>query len=63
VTYAKFYFIDNIVLFIVPFDRNPNFIGRGTQLAELEEKLFGGGRTTKVAITGLGGNRQNSAGA
>ncbi|KAN0117100.1 hypothetical protein V8E51_003077 [Hyaloscypha variabilis] len=46
---------DNIVSFIVPFDRNPNFTGRGIQLAEVEEKLLGGGRTTKVAITGLGG--------
>jgi hypothetical protein len=54
-TYAKFYSIENIVPFIVPFDRNPNFTGRGTQLAEVEEKLFVGGGTTKVAITGLGG--------
>ena len=54
-THAKFYSIDNIVSFIVPFDRNPNFTGRGTQLTEVEEKLFVGGRTTKVAITGLGG--------
>jgi putative hemolysin len=53
--HAKFYSIDNIVPFIVPFDRNPNFTGRGTQLTEIEEKLFVGGRTTKVAITGLGG--------
>ncbi|KAH8663632.1 P-loop containing nucleoside triphosphate hydrolase protein [Tricladium varicosporioides] len=44
-----------IVPFIVPFDRNPNFTGRETQLAEIEDKLFVGGRTTKVAITGLGG--------
>ncbi|KAH8588759.1 hypothetical protein B0O99DRAFT_524437 [Bisporella sp. PMI_857] len=46
---------DNFVPFIVPFDRNLNFIGRKTQLAEVEEKLFVGGRTTKVAIIGLGG--------
>jgi AAA+ ATPase superfamily predicted ATPase len=39
----------------VPFDRNPNFTGRESQLAQLEEKLFGRGRTTKVAIWGLGG--------
>jgi hypothetical protein len=37
------------------FDRNPNFIGRGTQLTQLEGRLFMGGRTTKVVITGLGG--------
>ncbi|RDW75351.1 hypothetical protein BP6252_06493 [Coleophoma cylindrospora] len=46
---------DKIVPFIVPFDRNPNFTGRGIQLAEIEEKLFVEGRTTKVAIAGLGG--------
>jgi Cdc6-like AAA superfamily ATPase len=39
----------------VPFDRNPNFTGRGTQLAQLEGRLFVGKQTTKVAITGLGG--------
>ena len=39
----------------MPFDRNPNFTGRGTQLAQLEGRLFVGGQTTKVAITGLGG--------
>ena len=47
--------IDNVVPFIVPFDRNPNFTGRESQLAQLEEKLFRGGRTTKFAVTGLGG--------
>ncbi|KAL5318896.1 hypothetical protein ACEPPN_013964 [Leptodophora sp. 'Broadleaf-Isolate-01'] len=46
---------DNSVSFIVPFDRNRNFTGRGRQLAEVEVKLFAGGQTTKVAITGLGG--------
>ncbi|KAH6665619.1 P-loop containing nucleoside triphosphate hydrolase protein [Halenospora varia] len=46
---------DNVVPFIVPFDRNPNFTGRKSQLAQLEEKLFKGGQTTKVAVTGLGG--------
>ncbi|KAH9207879.1 hypothetical protein DL95DRAFT_481880 [Leptodontidium sp. 2 PMI_412] len=46
---------ENVVPFIVPFDRNPNFTGRGTQLAQLEERLFVGKQTTKVAITGLGG--------
>jgi Cdc6-like AAA superfamily ATPase len=39
----------------VPFDRNPNFTGRGTQLAQLEGRLFVGEQTTKVTITGLGG--------
>jgi tetratricopeptide (TPR) repeat protein len=41
--------------FIVPFDRNPTFTGREPQLANLEEKLFGRGQTTKFAIIGLGG--------
>lgn len=54
-THAKRYSIDHAVSFIVPFDRNLNFTGRGTQLAEVEAKLFVGGQTTKVAITGLGG--------
>ncbi len=39
----------------MPFDRNPDFTGRGTQLDQLEGKLFVGEQTTKVAITGLGG--------
>ena len=53
--YTKLYYVDNNVHFLVPFDRNINFTGRETQLAELEEKLFVRGRTTKYAITGLGG--------
>lgn len=40
---------------IVPFERNPRFTGRESQLTELEEKLFVGDYTTKIAITGLGG--------
>ncbi|KAF2676825.1 TPR-like protein, partial [Lentithecium fluviatile CBS 122367] len=44
---------------IVPFERNPRFTGRETQLAQLEEMLFTEGRsgdhTTKAAIIGLGG--------
>ena len=43
------------VPFIVPFDRNSNFTGRGTQLVQLEGRLFVGEQTTKFAITGLGG--------
>jgi GTPase SAR1 family protein len=39
----------------VPFERNSNFTGRESQLAQLEEMLFGGRRTTKFAVTGLGG--------
>ncbi|KAF7173630.1 hypothetical protein CNMCM6106_007691 [Aspergillus hiratsukae] len=40
---------------IVPFERNPRFTGRKSQLAELEGKLFTRDHTTKIAITGLGG--------
>jgi tetratricopeptide (TPR) repeat protein len=40
---------------IVPFERNLRFTGRELELAQLEEKLFTEGSTTKVAITGLGG--------
>jgi tetratricopeptide (TPR) repeat protein len=39
----------------VPFERNPRFTGRESQLAELEGKLFPGDHTAKIAITGLGG--------
>lgn len=40
----------------VPFERNPNFTGRGKQLADLREALMSKGATRKVrAITGLGG--------
>ena len=40
---------------IMPFERNPRFIGRETQLAQLEDKLFAKDHTTRTAITGLGG--------
>src|SRR6266536_1876480 len=40
---------------IVPFERNPCFTGRQSQLAQLEEKLFAIDHTAKTAITGLGG--------
>jgi Cdc6-like AAA superfamily ATPase len=47
--------IGNVVPFIVPLDRNPNFTGREFRLAQFKEKVFRGGRTTKFAVTGLGG--------
>src|SRR6266516_113168 len=40
---------------IVPFEENLRFTGRESQLTKLEEKLFAGNQTTKIAITGLGG--------
>jgi putative protein kinase ArgK-like GTPase of G3E family len=47
--------LEKVVPFIVLFNRNPNFISRRTQLAQLKERLFVGKQTTKVGITGLGG--------
>lgn len=40
---------------IVPFERNPRFTSRESQLAELKGKLFANDHTSKIAITGLGG--------
>ncbi|KIM93232.1 hypothetical protein OIDMADRAFT_75421, partial [Oidiodendron maius Zn] len=40
---------------IVPFDRNPRFTGRESQLSQLQDMLFVKDQTTKIAITGLGG--------
>jgi tetratricopeptide (TPR) repeat protein len=41
---------------IIPFSRNPRFVGRESQLAELEAKLFTNERTTTtLAIVGPGG--------
>jgi uncharacterized protein involved in tolerance to divalent cations len=40
---------------IVPFERNPRFTGRETQLAQLEDKLFAKDHTARTAVTGLGG--------
>jgi tetratricopeptide (TPR) repeat protein len=45
---------DNVP-WIVPFERNPHFTGRDSELANLEKSLFTEGYTTKVAISGLGG--------
>lgn len=39
----------------MPFERNHRFTGRETQLAQLEKMLFTKDRTTRIAITGLGG--------
>ena len=41
---------------LVPFERNPSFTGRESELLDLRKKLFvGKDYTSKVAITGLGG--------
>ncbi|CAN9326707.1 unnamed protein product, partial [Alternaria alternata] len=43
-------------LSIIPFSRNPRFVGREMQLAELEAKLFSNDQTTTtLAIVGPGG--------
>src|SRR5438045_5132006 len=39
----------------MPFERNPRFTGRESELFRLEELLSHTGQTTKIAITGLGG--------
>jgi hypothetical protein len=39
----------------MPFNRNPNFTGHGTQLPQLKGRLFVGEQTTKVIVTVLGG--------
>ncbi|EPE04996.1 kinesin light chain 1 [Ophiostoma piceae UAMH 11346] len=40
---------------MVPFDKNPSFTGRQSDLNGLRQALFTGDQTTKVAIVGLGG--------
>ena len=42
-------------LWIVPFERNPRFTGRESELAKVEDNLFVADRTAKVVVTGLGG--------
>ena len=40
---------------MVPFERNPRFLGRHNEVMGLEQKIFGKDRVRKMAITGLGG--------
>ncbi|KAF1967093.1 kinesin light chain [Bimuria novae-zelandiae CBS 107.79] len=47
---------------IIPFSRNERFVGRELLLAELEEKLFGGKKSTVVAILGPGGTGKSQLG-
>ncbi|KAK7402787.1 hypothetical protein QQX98_011467 [Neonectria punicea] len=42
-------------VWMVPFERNPFFTGRESELKVLRQLLFTGHRTAKVAVTGLGG--------
>jgi hypothetical protein len=41
--------------FTVPFERNPRFTGRESLLADFENKLFVGEKTTRTATVRLGG--------
>ncbi|RDW59079.1 hypothetical protein BP5796_12003 [Coleophoma crateriformis] len=52
---SQFIFSKGGASWIVPFNRNPNFTGRESLLAVLEEKLFVAGQPTKYTVTGLGG--------
>ena len=45
----------SVIPSIIPFSRNERFVGRQSQLAEIEAKLFTSKQTTKIAITGEGG--------
>src|ERR1700722_1716032 len=40
---------------MVPFKRNPRFLGRHNEIVKLEQKILGKDRGRKMAITGLGG--------
>ncbi|KAL4998951.1 hypothetical protein BDV10DRAFT_63008 [Aspergillus recurvatus] len=40
---------------MIPFERNPCFVGRQDKIHELEELILIPGRAKKIAITGLGG--------
>ncbi|KAB8232212.1 uncharacterized protein BDW43DRAFT_320187 [Aspergillus alliaceus] len=40
---------------MVPFDRNPQFVGRQDEIAELEKSVFETEGPRKIAISGLGG--------
>src|SRR4029077_1963716 len=40
---------------VVPFDRNPRFSGRDSELKALGKMIFSEGNSRKAAITGLGG--------
>jgi tetratricopeptide (TPR) repeat protein len=47
---------ESISAYTIPFSRNPQFVGRESQLALLESKLFRDNeKTTRVAIQGSGG--------
>ncbi|KAI9923967.1 hypothetical protein MW887_007425 [Aspergillus wentii] len=47
--------VDIKPVYMIPFDRNPRFTGRGTELQYLESKMFTQNGAKKLAIAGLGG--------
>jgi tetratricopeptide (TPR) repeat protein len=50
----------NPVCWLVPFRRNENFVGRESQLSQLEDGLFVDGRLSKMALFALGGMGKTS---
>jgi hypothetical protein len=40
---------------MVPFERNPRFLGRHNEVVELQQKILSKDKVRKMAITGLGG--------
>ena len=44
-----------IACWMVPFERNPKFLGRHNEVVKLEQKILGKDRVRRMAITGLGG--------
>ena len=40
---------------MVPFERNPRFLGRHNEVMRSEQKVLSENRVRKMAITGLGG--------
>jgi hypothetical protein len=41
--------------FMIPYGRNPQFVGRGSYLKDLSARLERRGRHNRVALVGLGG--------
>ena len=52
---ANFYLAAHKACWTVPFARNQRFVGRHSQLNQLENTLFAKNQSLKLAITGLGG--------
>jgi hypothetical protein len=46
---------DRRACWMVPFERNPRFLGRRNEVVKPEEEILSKGQMRKMAITGLGG--------